>query len=178
MTRSTEGPIRRTSYARTRERALRIAQRLARDGMRAGDRIGTLAWNTDRHLELWYGITGMGGVCHTLNPRLFEDQLAWIANHAEDRMLFLDIGFAPLVERLAPRIPSIERYVLLCAEADMPQTSLRGAVAFESWLAEADGDVAWAEVDEKRRPGCATPLAPRAIPRACSIRTDPTCCTP
>ena len=153
VTRSIEGPIRRSNYARIRERALRIAQRLAREGVAPGDRIATLAWNTDRHLELWYGITGAGAIYHTLNPRLFEEQIVWIANHAEDRLMFLDLTFVALVERLQDRMPSIARFVILTDEAHMPVTSLRRAVPFESWLAEADGDHAWLEVEENAAAG-------------------------
>jgi acyl-CoA synthetase (AMP-forming)/AMP-acid ligase II len=153
VSRGVEGETRRSSYARTRQRALRIAQRLARDGVRAGDRIATLAWNTERHLELWYGITGIGAIYHTLNPRLFEDQIAWIANHAGDRLMFLDLTFVALVERLQPRLPTIERYIIMTDAANMPATALPGAVDMESWLTEADGDFAWARLEENTAAG-------------------------
>ena len=153
ITRSVEGPLRRSTYARTRQRALAIAQRLELDGHVAGDRIATLAWNTDRHLELWYGISGIGAIYHTLNPRLFEEQIAWIVNHAEDRAIFLDLTFVPLMEKLQDRMPSVRRFVVLTDEAHMQQTSLRDAVAFETWLAEADGDFRWADVDENSAAG-------------------------
>ncbi|MGL4441122.1 MAG: long-chain-fatty-acid--CoA ligase [Bosea sp. (in: a-proteobacteria)] len=153
VTSTVEGGIRRSTYADTRLRALRIAQRLGRDGVRPGDRVATLAWNTDRHLELWYGITGIGAVYHTLNPRLFEEQIVWIANHAEDRLMFLDLTFVALVERLQDRLPTIERYIIMTDAAHMPNTSLRGAVDMESWLSEADGDVDWADVPENTAAG-------------------------
>jgi acyl-CoA synthetase (AMP-forming)/AMP-acid ligase II len=153
ITRTTEGGIRRSSYARTRSRALQIAQRLDRDGIERGDRIATLAWNTDRHLELWYGITGIGAIYHTLNPRLFEDQIVWIAKHAEDRMMFLDLTFVALMERLQERLPNIERFVIMTDVAHMPDTTLRGVVDMESWLAEADGDFAWVDVPENTAAG-------------------------
>lgn len=153
ISRSVEGPVRRSTYAAARLRALRIAQKLARDGYRQGDRLATLAWNTDRHFELWYGISGMGGICHTLNPRLFEDQLVWIINHAADSALFLDLTFVPLVERLQPRIPSVRRFIVLTDAGHMPQTNLRGAIDIESWLSDADGDVTWASLDENAAAG-------------------------
>lgn len=153
VSRGVEGQIRRSTYADSRARALRIAQQLVRDGIAPGDRIATLAWNTERHLELWYGITGMGGVYHTLNPRLFEDQIAWIARHAGDRLMFLDLSFVALVERLQDRIPSIERFIVMTDAAHMPPTSLRGALDMESWLSAADGDFAWAELDENAAAG-------------------------
>src|SRR5512139_766077 len=93
VSRSVEGPFHRTDYATVRARALRVAQRLVRDGIRPGDRVATLAWNTWRHLEAWYGITGAGAVYHTVNPRLFQDQIAWIMNHAGSRILMLDLTF-------------------------------------------------------------------------------------
>ncbi|HYF56141.1 MAG TPA: long-chain-fatty-acid--CoA ligase [Salinarimonas sp.] len=148
VSRSVEGPIHRTTYGEIRARALRLAGRLARAGIRPGDRVATLAWNTWRHLEAWYGITGAGAVYHTVNPRLFDDQIAYIVNHAEDRLIFLDLTFVPLAERLAPRLASIERYVVLTDAAHMPDTSLPGAVAYEDWLAEGDPDFAWVPVEE------------------------------
>ena len=105
--------IYRTTYAEIRRRALRVAKRLAQEGIGLGDRVGTLAWNTWRHLETWYGVSGIGAIYHTINPRLSEEQIHYIINHAEDRFLFLDLTFVPLVEKLAPRLPSIERYVIL-----------------------------------------------------------------
>ncbi len=93
VSRSVEGPIVRTTYAGLRQRALKLAQRLDREGFVLGDRIATLAWNTARHLEAWYGIMGIGAIYHTLNPRLFPEQIAWIMNHAEDRALLVDLTF-------------------------------------------------------------------------------------
>ncbi len=153
VSRGVEGEIRRTCYAAIRARALACAQRLARDGMQLGDRIATLAWNTERHLELWYGATGLGAIYHTVNPRLFEEQIVYIVNHAQDRMMFLDLTFVPLVEKIADRLVTIERFVILTDAAHMPETRLRGAVAYEAWLAEADGDFAWAAFDENTAAG-------------------------
>ncbi|MGD9844925.1 MAG: long-chain-fatty-acid--CoA ligase [Variibacter sp.] len=153
VSRSVEGPLHRTTYREVRQRAMRVAQRLRREGIKAGDRVATLAWNTWRHLEAWYGITGLGAVYHTINPRLFPDQIVYIANHAEDRLMFVDLTFVPLVEKLQEKLPSIERYVVLTDAAHMPQTSLRNAVPYESWLAEADGDFAWVSLDENDAAG-------------------------
>ena len=153
VSRSVEGPVHRTDYATVRTRALRVAKRLARDGIGHGDRVATLAWNTWRHLETWYGITGLGAVYHTVNPRLFEEQILYIINHAEDRLLFLDLTFLPLVERLAPRLPSVTRYVVLTDAAHMPDTALPNAVPYEEWLAEADDDFAWGRFEESTAAG-------------------------
>jgi len=153
VSRSVEGPIHRTTYAQIRQRSLQLAQRLQRDGIGLGDRVATLAWNTARHLESWYGITGIGAIYHTLNPRLFEDQLIYIANHAADRLMFLDLTFVALAEKIADRLPTIERYIILTDAAHMPQTTLKNAVAYEDYIAEADGDFKWVEVDENTAAG-------------------------
>jgi acyl-CoA synthetase (AMP-forming)/AMP-acid ligase II len=148
VTRSIEGPIHRTNYREVRQRALKVAQRLEKEGVKLGDRVATLAWNTWRHLETWYGITGIGAVYHTINPRLFPDQIAYIASHAEDRLMFLDTTFVPLMEKLQDKLPTIQRYVILTDAAHMPQTSLRNAVPYEEWIAEVDGNFTWASFDE------------------------------
>src|SRR6476620_1974631 len=148
ITRSIEGPIHQTNYAEIRARALRVAQRLERDGIKLGDRVATLAWNTWRHLESWYGILGLGAVYHTINPRLFPEQIAWIVNHAEDRVMMTDLTFAPLLEKIAGKLGTIERYVVLTDAAHMPATTLRNAVPYEEWIAEVDDDYAWKSVDE------------------------------
>jgi fatty-acyl-CoA synthase len=161
ISRAIEGPIHTTTYAEIRGRAKKVAQRLARDGIKRGDRVATLAWNTWRHLESWYGIVGTGAVYHTVNPRLFPDQIAWIVNHAEDRVMMADLTFVPLLEKLSDRLPSVERYVIYTDAAHMPATSLKNAVPYEQWIAEVDGDFAWARFDL----------------RACSTRTARMCCT-
>src|SRR5919205_1018859 len=130
VTRSIEGPFHTTTYAALRARALRLAQRLDRSGIRLGDRVATLAWNTWRHIEARYGIMGIGAVYHTVNPRLFPDQIAWIVNHAEDRVIMLDLTFVPLMEKLAPKLAPVERYIVLTDKEHMPATSLKGAVAY------------------------------------------------
>jgi fatty-acyl-CoA synthase len=153
ISRSVEGPIHATDYATVRRRALQLAQRLDRDGIQLGDRVATLAWNTWRHLESWYGILGIGAVYHTVNPRLFPDQIPWIINHAEDRIMLADLTFVPLLEKLAPQLRTIERYVLLTDAAHMPDTQLRNAVSYEEWIAEADGDFAWKSFPETTAAG-------------------------
>jgi len=153
ISRSIEGPIHTTTYAEIRARAKKVAQRLARDGVKPGDRVATLAWNTWRHLEAWYGIVGVGAVYHTVNPRLFTDQISWIINHAEDRVMMTDLTFVPLLEKLADRLATIERYIVFTDAAHMPATTLRNAVAYEEWIAEVDGDVPWAQFDENTAAG-------------------------
>jgi len=153
ITRSIEGPIHTTNYREVRARALKVSQRLQKDGIKLGDRVATLAWNTWRHLETWYGITGIGAIYHTVNPRLFPEQICWIVNHAEDRMMFVDLTFLPILEKHAAGLKTIERYVILTDRAHMPQTNLKNAVAYEDWIAEVDGDFKWVEFDENTAAG-------------------------
>jgi fatty-acyl-CoA synthase len=148
VSRSVEGPITRTTYAEIRQRALKVAQRLQKDGFSDGDRLATLAWNTARHMEAWYGTMGIGAVYHTLNPRLFPDQIAWIMNHAEDKVLFVDLTFMPIVEKIAGQVPSLQKIIVLTDKAHMPDTKLDNVVAYEEWIAEVDGDFTWKTLDE------------------------------
>ena len=143
-----EGPKVRTNWSEVRDRARKVAQALVGLGMKPGDRIATLAWNTYRHLECWYGISGMGGVAHTINPRLFEDQIVYIANHAEDRVLFFDLSFLKLVETIAPRLKTIEKFVLLTDSSHMPESSTLDLLCYEDLIAAQDGKFDWVNVDE------------------------------
>lgn len=146
-----EGSIHRTSYADIERRSRRLARVLQRLEARPGDRIATLAWNDYRHLELYYAVSGMGAVCHTVNPRLAQDDLAFIMNDAADGLLFADPGFAPLVAALAPRVPTLRAVILLCDAAAMPELPLPAGVAlhaYEALMDAADEDYAWPEFDE------------------------------
>ena len=153
VTRSIEGPIRRYTYRDLKTRALRVAKALQKEGVVIGDRIATMAWNTDRHVEVWYGIMGLGAISHTVNPRLFAEQLIYIMNHAEDKILFVDLTFVPIVEAIAAKLPTIKKYIILTDEAHMPNTSLPNAHAYETWLAASDADFAWARFDENTAAG-------------------------
>jgi fatty-acyl-CoA synthase len=148
VTRSIEGPIHRTTYKQIHDRALKVSQVLDRQGIKLGDRVATIAWNTWRHLECWYGIMGLGAICHTVNPRLFPEQIAWIINHAQDRIVMTDITFVPILEKVADKMPSVERYVVLTDKAHMPGTTLKNAINYEDWIAEADGKFKWNDFDE------------------------------
>jgi len=153
ISRSIEGPIHTTNYRQVRARALKVSQRLSKDGIKLGDRVATLAWNTWRHLEAWYGIVGIGAIYHTVNPRLFPDQVVWIINHAEDRVMMTDLTFVPFLEKIADQLPTIERYILLTDAMHMPKTTLKNAVAYEDWIAEVDGDFKWVNLDENTAAG-------------------------
>ncbi|MBC7103780.1 MAG: fatty-acid--CoA ligase [Parvibaculum sp.] len=148
VTRSIEGPITRTTYGQVHLRARKVAQALTRLGIKEGDIVATMAWNTARHLEAWYGIMGMGAVCHTLNPRLFAEQLIYIINHAEDKVIFLDLTFVPILEGVADKLPNVKNYVIMTDRAHMPETKLPNALCFEEIVEAEDGDFKWAEVDE------------------------------
>ncbi|HMM13151.1 MAG TPA: 3-(methylthio)propionyl-CoA ligase [Parvibaculum sp.] len=148
VSRSVEGPIVRTTYAEMNVRARKVAQALRRLGVKEGEVVATLAWNTGRHMEAWYGIMGLGAVCHTLNPRLFAEQLVYIINHAEDKYIFVDLTFVPIVEAIEAQCPNVKGYVIMTDAAHMPQTKLRNALCYETLLDAEDGDFQWVEVDE------------------------------
>ena len=148
-----EGTEHRSNWRQVQGRARQVAGALRRMGVVVGDRVATLAWNTHRHVESWYGVSGMGGVAHTINPRLFDDQIVYIANHAEDRVLFFDLTFVALVERLAPRFTTIEKYVLLTDRAHMPAASSLDLVCYEDLIAAEDSAAAWTVVDENAPAG-------------------------
>jgi fatty-acyl-CoA synthase len=148
VTRSVEGPIRRCTLADLRIRSLKVARALEREGVKLGDRIATMAWNTERHMEAWFGTMGNGAICHTLNPRLFAEQLDYIVNHAEDDMMFVDLTFVPIVEALQDRFGTVRKYIVLTDAEHMPETSLRNAVAYEDWIAAVDDDFEWRSFDE------------------------------
>ncbi len=147
VSRTVEGDIHRTGYDQIRSRALKLTGALRRRGVKPGERVATLAWNTHRHMEAWYGIIGAGAVYHTLNPRLFPDQLAWIANHGGARMLMFDACFAPILEQIAPQLKHIQTYVALTDAAHLPGLKLPGKlIAYEEMIAGKEGR--WAEVNE------------------------------
>jgi fatty-acyl-CoA synthase len=143
-----EGPEHRTNWLNVRRRAKQVAAALTAMGIQPGERVATLAWNTHRHIESWYGISGMGAVAHTINPRLFEDQIVYIANHAEDRVLFFDLTFLPLVEKLAPRLQTIQTYVLLTDSAHMPAATSLDLLCYEDLIAGQPTDRPWADLPE------------------------------
>jgi fatty-acyl-CoA synthase len=148
VTRSVEGPVTRTTWGQVHARARRAAQALTRLGLRKGERVGVMAWNTARHLELWYGVPGAGGVTHSLNPRLFAEQLAYIIGHAGDRFVAFDPDMAALMAALAPGLETVERYICMTDRAHMPEMAL-DALCYEDLIAQGDGDFAWTDGDER-----------------------------
>jgi len=151
VTRWADGSETRADWAGIRRDALRMTQALRRLGIGKGDRIATLAMNHSRHLVSWYGAVGVGGVLHTVNPRLFEDQLEYIVNHAEDRVLFYDAAFQPIVDKMRPVWKTVEHYICYdpAPRSDPGSRSGAGVLGFEDWIGAEDGDTAWAQVDER-----------------------------
>jgi len=144
-----EGDMHRTTWGEVELRSRKLAQALARLGLKAGDRVGTLAWNGYRHLEIYYGVSGSQLVCHTINPRLFPQQVAWIVNDAQDQAIFVDLNIFPLVEKLAPMLPTVKHVVLMCAREHMPrETALTNLHCYEDLLAAEDGQYDWPSFDE------------------------------
>ena len=143
-----EGGIHRETYREAFQRIAQLAHALRKMGIQPGDRVATMAWNGYRHYELYYAVSGMGAVCHTINPRLFHEQLEYIINHAQDRVLFLDLNFVPLLEALRDKLPKDLRYVLLTDEAHMVQNSTLDPACYETLLVGEDTRFDWPEFDE------------------------------
>ncbi len=141
-----EGVVRHT-YRDINQRAKQLAQALGDAGIGMTDRVATLAWNDHRHLEIYYGVSGIGAVCHTINPRLFPEQLIYIINHAEDRIIVVDPMFLPLIEKIIDNCPKLEKIVVLCTAENLPDTAL-DAVVYEDFIGAFDGEMEWPEFDE------------------------------
>ena len=149
VSRRIEGDIHRYTYRDCERRAKQLAQALIALGVQPGERVATLAWNGYRHLETYYGTTGFGAVCHTINPRLFPDQIAYIVNHADDAYVLFDTTFAPLVDGLAPQCPKVRGWIALADEAHLPamQTPV---LSYETIVNAHDGDFEWPPIDERQ----------------------------
>ena len=144
-----DNPLHRYTYRESFGRAKQLANALERLGLNRGDRVATLCWNDYRHFEAYYGISGAGFVCHTINPRLFPEQLVFIINHAEDRWLMTDVMFVPMLEALGDRISGVEGIIVMTDEAHMPETALSNVVCYETLIASESGDYTWPELDER-----------------------------
>ncbi|MCW8952317.1 MAG: 3-(methylthio)propionyl-CoA ligase [Rhodospirillales bacterium] len=147
-----EGGTHRYTYRDADRRARRLGSALLRRGVKLGDRIGTLAWNGYRHLEIYYGVAGVGAIVHTINPRLFPEQIAYIVNHAEDSYLFVDLTFVPLIEGLGDHLAGVKGVVFMCDRAHMPAVTLPAGVellCYEEFIADGDETYVWPEFDER-----------------------------
>ena len=143
-----DNPCHRYTYKDAFVRVRKAANALAKLGLNKGDRIATLAWNDYRHFELYYSISCSGYVCHTINPRLFPEQINFIINHAEDQWVFIDLLFVPLLEKLQASLASVKGFVVLTNEANMPQTSLKNAHCYETLIQDESSRFDWPELDE------------------------------
>jgi fatty-acyl-CoA synthase len=141
-------PLHRLTYRQAFARARKLANALSRLGIASSERVATLAWNDYRHFELYYAISCAGFVLHTINPRLFAEQIKYIVNHAEDRYIFTDVMFVPLLEKLAPQLPGVEGYVVMTDAAHMPQSTLPNLLCYETLLEAESEDFEWPELDE------------------------------
>ncbi|MFV0300876.1 MAG: AMP-binding protein, partial [Paracoccus sp. (in: a-proteobacteria)] len=148
VSRRVEGDLHRTDYPTMRARAVQMSHALDSLGVRPGDRVATLAWNGYRHMELYYAISNIGAICHTINPRLSVEQLTYITNHADDMLLFSDLTFLPMLEKLKGNFPAHMRHALMTDAAHMPENTL-DALCYEDLLAGQPTDRAWPEFDEE-----------------------------
>lgn len=144
-----DNPLHRYTYAECFRRTRQLANALAKLGLASGDRVATMAWNDYRHLEAYYAIGGSGQVCHTINPRLFPEQIVFIINHAEDRWIFVDLLIVPLLEKIADQIPGVEGFVVMTDEANMPATTLKNAVCYETLIGAESDEFEWPVFDER-----------------------------
>ncbi|HWM68234.1 MAG TPA: long-chain-fatty-acid--CoA ligase [Steroidobacteraceae bacterium] len=152
VTRSIDGPLVRTTYAQLHARARRLSGSLLALGVQQGDRIATLAWNTDRHMEVWYATMGLGAICHTLNPRLYVEQLTYVINHATDRILFADKSFLPIVDLILPACPTIEHVILMSGEDEIGRAGSAKLRAYEAVL-QGHAPAIWGGFDEQLAAG-------------------------
>jgi len=147
ITRRVGGDIVRTTYNDVYNRAKQVSNALKAGGIGLGDRVATLGWNSARHMETWYGAMGIGAVLHTINPRLLPAQIAWIANHAEDKVLVFDTTFLPIIEAIKDQLETIKTFVIYCDEAGLPENSV-GAIAYDSWIAGQSTEARWGDFPE------------------------------
>jgi len=148
VSKTCEGATLRTNYANLRARAAKLAKALIRLGVKPGDRVATLAWNTHRHMELYFAVSGLGAVLHTVNPRLFPEQIDYIVNHAEDRVLFFDITFVDLIAKLRPKFATVQHLVAMTDTEHAPD-KLPGSLVYETLLDAETDDFEWPEFDER-----------------------------
>lgn len=154
VSRRIEGDVHRYTYADCERRSRQLADALAKHGVRASERVATLAWNGYRHLELYYGVGGSGAVVHTVNPRLRAEEMIWIVNHAEDVVMAFEHCFLPIIEAIAPRCPSVRKWIVLCDRERMPtSSSVPELVCYEDLIAEGSLDYRWPELDENAAMG-------------------------
>src|SRR5712664_3425537 len=149
VSKNVDGSVHRYGYRDAQTRTKRLANALKRLSAQPADRVATLAWNGFRHFEVYYAVAGSGAIIHTINPRLFPDQITYIANHAEDKFVFFDTSFAPLLEKLAPLLKTVKGYVAMCARDALPKGNIPNLLCYEDLLEKEKDDFQWPSFDER-----------------------------
>lgn len=177
VTRS-DGDYHRYDYAQVALRARKLSEALASIGVGPSERVGTLAWNTNQHYEAYFGVPCMGAVLHTINPRLFPDQIAHVINHAGDKVIMFDADQRELVEQVAPKLTTVEHYLALGSEPAAPSRALASLYSYEELLAAAGGDLSWPDLDERSAAAMCYTSATTGSPKASCTRIEAWSSTP
>ena len=148
ISRDVDGQIRTSTWSDVHLGARKVTQALRRMGIKKGDVVGVMAWNTRRMMDVWYGVPGAGAVLHTLNPRLFADQLAYVINHAENTLILVDADLLPVIANVRDRLTTVKNIVVMADRSYMPEISVDGLICYEDWISGEDGDTGWTDVDE------------------------------
>ncbi len=165
VTRTVEGPIHRYTYAEANVRIRKLANALKANGVKKGDRIGVIGWNTFRQFELYYALAGIGAVCHTINPRLGPENAGYVINHAGDEWIFFDTTFTPLIEALAPHLKSVKNFVSLTDKTSMPDFSAGELRSYEDMIADASDEIVWEIFDENTASGLCYTSGTTGVPK-------------
>lgn len=174
----TDGTKTKTNWKGISDRARQLGSALTKLGLFKGDRVATIAWNNARHLECYFGISCGGMVCHTINPRLFPEQLVYIINHAEDRVIFFDKTFLPIIEGIREKLTTVDTFVLMSARDEKAARKIPGLIFYEDFLATGTKTpIGWMST-RMTHPAFAIPPAPQATPRVFFIHTALRCCIP
>ena len=153
ISRTLQGDIHETNYAEIASRSRRMSKALLNFGIKMGDRVATLAWNGFRHLELYFAISGIGAVCHTINPRLSSEQMEYVVNHADDKIIFLDLTFIPIIEAHLDKFPKTTKYVLMAEREHIPDCKIPNVICYEDLIENENDDFSWPEFDENTASG-------------------------
>ena len=179
VSRRVEGDIHRYTFRDCHRRARQMASALTSLGVKRSDRIGTLAWNGYRHLELYYGVSGMGAILHTINPRLHEDQVAYIANHAEDQYIFFDLTFLPLIKAVAGRCKTVKAFIAMTDRAHMPRDAgIDNLLCYEDLIEQGSSDYSWPILDEDAASTLCYTSGTTGNPKGSCTAIAHRCCTP
>ena len=174
----TTGGLHRTNWGEVERRSRQLGSALLGLGLKQSDRVATLAWNNYRHLEAYFGVSGAGLVCHTINPRLFPEQLVYILNHAQDRVLLIDKTFLPLIAAIKDKLEHLEHVVLLSGEDAEAAEKVPGIKFYDDLVDSGNADFQWPEFDENTASSLCYTSGTTGNPKGALSRTAPRCCTP